>query len=282
MSSSPPPTNMYWGSSSSPAPPGVSLSPANGSPAASAFLMAADYNEKENSDQPNSPYLFPPGADDEYGEEGDGDYKEYEDYEDYDDEGEEYDEENNALHGTALHGTAPISSPQPLMDPNFYHGVESLLSAPPPAFSFGGEQADRKSKKAIADSKKQLRKMENMSVGSSINSNVGSKIDTGNAKRQSKSKGNVAVPGAGIDSDLLAQAFQYADRIAAQEALGGCEGDVADTLRAQVRRGEGVAAGNPMQMVRKVRERQGNGGGGNQEMRRSKSAGETSEKRARV
>jgi len=166
------------------------------------------------------------------------------------------------------------------MEATFYKGVDGLLSMRPPKFDNINDAATRKSEDLLKKQKEILRKAENSHRNSAKpNMAARSKIDTGRGAGGGggKKKGG----GGEFDSDLLAQAFQYADRALAMEALDNMNDSA--VIRAVSAENEksnsagGLPAGNAMSIMRGMR-------GGNQgkataatatatAMSRSKSAG---------
>jgi hypothetical protein len=231
-----------------------------------------------SSESNDSGFLFPPGGDDVEEDEGDGD--EEENYADvgYEDEDGEYNQDEYEEYGggdndggidyDADYANAQSAEMDPVMPAAFYSGVENLLSRPPPSFSSSlyDKSVDKKNAATIKANKDAVRKMEQMSVGKDVRvSNVTSKLDTGKSKKGKAGGGS----GSGssrnteLNMDMVAQAFQYAERIAASEALDEMEGKAAAAAHDNLENGNGrVFAGNPVNMVRRVREKESGGGGG--------------------
>ena len=162
------------------------------------------------------------------------------------------------------------------MDNDFYNSVESLLCRPPPKLNFvapsgnsSSSSATKNAEKEIKKNKAMLRKLEQQTLARPAVNEVKSKIDTGDRRRGSgggkgkrRGVGSARDQNTNINEGLLAEAFKYAERCAAVEALDDMPGEAAKAAMARGRGGEGFFAGNPMGMVREVKQQRFAGGGG--------------------
>ncbi|GMI44434.1 hypothetical protein TrCOL_g2683 [Triparma columacea] len=289
---------LYWGSTGSTSPGSVAggvSGMGSGSLESSAFLfrdglegeVGLKGQEGDEGDYSEDDY----GDDDEGDEEGDDGvgWREGWDEED-DDEGgeggkgeyymgsegaEEWDKENAAVPSLGGIDMAAVgdggeeSEVTPRMDEGFYKSFESLLNKPPPTFGLSSSSVStKKTTTEIRRNKSLLRKLELKGTASSVvPANVKSKIDTGNIRKSSTNKSKVGgvpgvVPGSDINPSLLAEAFAYASRCAAVEALDNMDGTAALRAKEVAKNGGGVFVGNPVSVVRGVRGGSGGKGGG--------------------
>ena len=168
------------------------------------------------------------------GGQGDDDYDATQDDDAYGDDGDYDDDEKvsdynilplptpriestNASQFTQDSAEEEVTTPR--MDPNFYHGVETLLSRPPPKFGGNLSKSAKETDAILRKNKQALRKIESSAKSAPARtSNVKSKIDTGVKKGSRKSTGG-GQSRQQINPDLLAEAFQYAERLSTMEAL---------------------------------------------------------------
>ncbi|GMH87409.1 hypothetical protein TL16_g10847 [Triparma laevis f. inornata] len=283
MASSSPPKALFWGTPSSSSPAPINLPTSGHTYDYESEEDSGEYSDDEGMEAPSgslplhqggdfydaSPkkYEVVRGGDDkenvtngQYGISLDGIVGEAEGYDatkddDYGDEGGEYDDEYDDDDEKVRKVTTPR------MDPNFYQGVETLLSRPPP--KFGRPSLSTKSAKEtdaiLRKNKQALRSLEsNVKSAPLRTSNVKSKIDTGGKKKSRKNSGSQSVQQA-INPDLLAEAFQYAERLSTMEALSDMPDGDSDAAKVALltSKSGGTFAGNPLELARKMRQSTG-------------------------
>ncbi|GMI00214.1 hypothetical protein TrVE_jg8519 [Triparma verrucosa] len=181
------------------------------------------------------------------GGQGDDDYDATQDDDAYGDDGDYDDDEKDS---------AEEEVTTPRMDPNFYHGVETLLSRPPPKFGGNLSKSAKETDAILRKNKQALRKIESSAKSAPARtSNVKSKIDTGVKKGSRKSTGG-GQSRQQINPDLLAEAFQYAERLSTMEALSDMPDNdsAAAAVALQTSKSGGTFAGNPLDLARKIRQ----------------------------